>query len=232
MTEVLKHEPVSWVGVRQGGSGDAWDMTQAPLWSYRGVATGNDYLHRLETLIGIPEADTTAILVGPLTLVEELDHFALAWRLLTKERILHLPRAGLTAQLTQPVASEAEFKERCGALADIISCFQLPRGNLPREKSKSLHRLEAQLDEHLGSEAGQSKTAVSTLRRIVRVRNGQQHAAAMVDADKDWVKLGLARFGSDWTGAWERVQVVAIEALRTIRESVMRTLEQDEAARR
>jgi hypothetical protein len=148
MEDLLRHEPATWSGLISGDEGWHWDLSRARLSPYRGVATAVDYLERLQSLVGIPEQLPTEVVIGPTSLVEELDHFALAWRLLTKDRILRITRASLIGQLTQPVASQAEFKERCTALADIISNFNLPLGDLPKDRSGSLHRLDDQLDDH------------------------------------------------------------------------------------
>jgi len=229
LADLLGREPSTWNGLTSGGEGWHWDLSRVRLSPYRGVATVTEYLERLEVLVGIPEQLPIEVVVGPLSLVEELDHFALAWRLLTKDRILRIPRASLIGQLTQSVASQAEFKERCTALADIISNFHLPTGGLPKHQSGTLHRLEDQLNEHLGADSDDAREAAALLRRITRVRNGQQHSTAADGSDRDWVALGLARFGADWAGAWARIQVVAIQALRTIREATMRKVDGEDS---
>jgi hypothetical protein len=53
------------------------------------------------------------------------------------------------------------------------------------------------------------------------LRAGQQHGGAATRLAKAHADLGLARYGSDWSGAWERVRVLAVDALTAIREALV-----------
>jgi len=37
--------------------------------------------------------------------------------------------------------------------------------------------------------------------------------------------LGLIRYGNDWAGPWDRIRIVTVEALTTIRESLSTVLD-------
>jgi len=52
------------------------------------------------------------------------------------------------------------------------------------------------------------------------LRAAQQHQGADTRAIRAQAALGLARFGSDWAGAWDHLRATAIQALTTIREEI------------
>ncbi|WP_239340577.1 hypothetical protein [Frankia sp. CiP3] len=216
LASLLRREPATWSGIQNDQSDDwTWNLTRLRLSHVREVTTAEGYLTALEQIVGIPVIAATEQL-PPLALPEALDHLDLMWRVVTGQRLLRVPRATSAGLLTQPAASGGEFAARCSALADVLSSFKL--AGLP--DTGSLQRLETQLQERLGDTAGRAVDGVGTLRHLIALRAGQQHGGAANRSAKAQVSLGLVHYGSDWTGAWDRVRAVAVDALTTIREEI------------
>jgi hypothetical protein len=210
---VLRGEPATWRGVTMNNGQWEWDLTDVRLSGYAGLQSGQDYLARLEEVVGIPAAVPSPVSLPPMALPDALDHLDLAWRLATAEHLLRVPRAAMAAKLTQPAVSVEEFESRCSALADLLNALNLP-------KPATLHNMKAKLGELLGESAGRAQTAVDTLRLVVTLRAGQQHQGADTRAQQAKVALGLASYAGDWGGAWDHLRAVTVQALDTIREEI------------
>ncbi len=210
---VLRGEPATWRGVNMNGGQWGWDLTDIRLSRYVGIRDVQDYLARLEEVVGLGQVVPSAAFLGPMALPDAFDHLDLAWRLLTGEYLVRVPRAAMAAKLTQPVASIEEFESRCSALADLLNAFNLP-------KPATLHNMKTKLAELLGGEAGRAQAAVDTLRSVVALRAGQQHQGADTRAEQAKVVLGLASFAGDWPGAWNHLRAVTVQALDTVREEI------------
>jgi hypothetical protein len=210
---VLRGEPATWRGVNMNGSQWNWDLTDVRLSRYADVWNVQDYLARLEEVVGLSQVTPQAEPLGPMALPDALDHLDLAWRLAVGEHLVRVPRAAMAAKLTQPVGSVEEFESRCSALADLLNAFNQP-------KPATLHNMKVKLGEILGDEAGRAQAAVDTLRSVVALRAGQQHQGADRRAEQARVALGLAPLTGDWQGSWNRLRLVTIRALDTIREEI------------
>jgi hypothetical protein len=222
--ELLRREPATWGGLQVVSGGWHWDLSRLRLQPYRDVKTGRAYLEALEALVGASVLPNIDPVLPPLALPEAFDHLDLAWRLVTKSKLLRVPRATVPARLTQPVQSVEEFESRCSALSDLLASLDIPVGNLA-SNSGSLQRMSAELERLLGDRAATAVAAVVTLRRIAGVRAAQQHTSSAVRYDRDRVSLGLSRFGSDWSGAWRHLEAVTVESLTTIREELVSLLD-------
>jgi hypothetical protein len=222
--EVLRREPATWGGLQEAGDAWRWDLSRLRLHPYREVKTGRAYLEALEALVGAAIPPSIDPVLPPLALPEAFDHLDLAWRLVTKSKLVRVPRATVPARLTQPVQSVEEFESRCSALSDLLASFDVPVGSLP-SNSGSLQRMSAELERLLGDRASTAVAAVVTLRRVAGIRNAQQHTGSAVRYDRDRAALGLSRFGSDWSGAWSHLEVVTVESLTTIREELVSLLD-------
>lgn len=222
--EVLRREPATWSGLREVGDAWRWDLSRLRLHPYREVKTGRAYLEVLEALVGAAVPPNIDPVLPPLALPEAFDHLDLAWRLVTKSKLVRVPRATVPARLTQPVQSVEEFESRCSALSDLLASFDVPVGSLP-SNSGSLQRMSAELERLLGDRAATSVAAVVKLRRVAGIRNAQQHTGSAVRYDRDRAALGLSRFGNDWSGAWTHLEVVTVESLTTIREELVSLLD-------
>jgi hypothetical protein len=217
--EVLRGEPATWLGVNQQGDEWTWDLTNARLAPYVGVQDVQDYLVRLEELVAVTDMVVELESLPPMALPEALDHLDLAWRLAAKDHLVRVPRAVMAAKLTQPAASAEEFESRCSALADLLSSLNFS------SDGGTLQNMKARLSELLGDRAGRAIDAVDVLRWVVAVRVGQQHHGADARAQQAKVALGLGRFEGDWSGAWDHLRAVTVQALATIREEVSTLIE-------
>jgi len=224
---LLKREPATWGGVQERNESFTWDLTTTRLRPYRRVRGGLEYLEVLENLVGIPSVSVSPQPLSPLALPEAIDHLDLAWRLLTKKRLVRVPRAMLAAKLTLPVISGEEFESRLSGLADLFASLTLSAGELPSD-SKPLTRLRVELQQRLGDQAETALGAVSTLQSVAGLRNSQQHQGSAARYDSDRSALGLERFGSDWPGAWEHVRAITVEALTRLREEISGLLDGDD----
>jgi hypothetical protein len=217
--DVLRGEPATWRGVNKQGDEWSWDLTDARLAPYVGVINVQDYLAKLEEIVGVTEVAVEPESLPPMALPDALDHLDLAWRLAAKDRLVQIPRAAMAAKLTQPASSIEEFESRCSALADLLNSLNLP-GN-----RGTLQNMKTRLSELLGDEAGRARDAVDVLRWAVALRAGQQHQGADARAQEARVALGLARLEGDWLGAWDHLRTVTVRALATIREEVSTLIE-------
>jgi hypothetical protein len=210
---VLRGEPATWRGVNQNGGQWGWDLTDIRLTRYAGLQNEQDYLRRLDEVVGLPAVSPPPVILPPMALPEALDHLDLAWRLATGERLVRVPRAAMAAKLTQSAASAEEFESRCSALSDLLGSLNLPGPG-------TLQNMKARLSELLGENAGRAQAAVDILRWAVALRVGQQHRGADVGAQRAKVALGLASYDGQWDGAWDRLRAVTVQALDTIREEI------------
>jgi len=154
---------------------------------YRDV---QDYLARLEEMVGFSQVTPPIDPLGPMALPDAFDHLDLAWRLLTGD-LVRVPRAAMAAKLTQPVARVEEFESRCSALADLLNALNMP-------KPATLHNLKARLGELLGDEAGRAQAAIDTSRAVVALRAGQHTRAPIPEPRRpesasDWRPISVTR---------------------------------------
>jgi hypothetical protein len=210
---VLKGEPATWRGINHNAGQESWDLTDIRLSRYANIRDVQDYLARLEEMVGLRHFTPRVEPLGSMTLPDSFDHLDLTWRLLTGEHLVHVPRAAIAGKLTQPVASIEEFESRCSAVADLLNALNLP-------KPATLQNMKQKLSELLGDEAGRAQAAVDTLRSIVALRAGQQHQGADTRAEQARVSLGLSAYVGDWEGAWNQLRLVTVQALDTIREEI------------
>lgn len=212
---VLRGEPATWHGISQQGGEWSWDLTSARLAPYAGTRTIDDYLTRLDALVALPEQPEFPQYLPPMALPDAFDHLGLAWRIATGQHLFRVPRAAVPAKLTLPAASAEDFESRCSALCDMLNSFDFPGSG------RSLTNMKARLGELLGNEeAARARAAVDTLRMLFDLRAAQQHQGADTRAVKAQTALGLARFGSDWAGAWDHLRATVVQALTIIREEI------------
>jgi len=211
---ILRGEPATWHGIAQQSGEWTWDLTSARLEPYTEARTVDEYLTWLDALVSVPKQPDIPEYVPPLALPEAFDHLGLAWRIATKQRLFHVPRAAIPAKLTLPAASAEDFESRCSALCDMMKSFDFPAAG------GSLNNMKARLTQLLGGDADRAHAAVDTLRLVFDLRAAQQHQGADIRAVRAQTALGLAHFGSDWAGAWDHLRATVIRALTTIREEI------------
>jgi hypothetical protein len=176
---VLRGEPTTWRWVNQNGGQWAGDLTDIRLSRYVGLQNERDYLRRrLDEMVGLPAVSPLAVTLPPMALSEAFDHLDLAWRLMTCEHLVRVPRAAMAAKLIQSAASTEEFESRCSRTVRPAGVAEPPSqgGTLPEPKAK--------LGDLLGENAGRAQAAVDTLRWAAVLRVGQQHQGADVRADR------------------------------------------------
>lgn len=211
---VLRGEPATWRGVNMNGGQWSWDLTDVRISRYAGIQSVQDYLARLEEVVGMPAVAVPSAALPPMAVPDALDHLDLAWRLATNERLVRVPRAAMAAKLTQPAASVEEFESRCSALADMLSSLNLS------SQGGTLQNMKSRLGELLGDHAGRAQAAVDVLRRVVALRAGQQHQGADTRAEQAKVALGLASYPGNFGAAWDHLRAVTVQALDIIREEI------------
>lgn len=219
--DLLCGEPATWHGVYQEDDAWTWDLTEARLASFVGVVTVQDYLAKLEGLVGLPDVIREPESLPPMALPDAFDHLDLAWRLAAGNHLVQIPRAGMAAKLTQPAMSAEEFQSRCSAIADLLNSLNFP------SKGGTLQNMKMRLSEMLGDDADRAKDAVDILRWVVALRVGQQHQGADARAQHAKVALGLTRFGDDWRLAWDHLRALIVDALATIREEIATLIKSD-----
>lgn len=94
---LLAGEPATWSGHTEPGPDRSWfwDLTRVGLQRFAEVRTAEQYLERLEFLVGWPlPAPPAALPLPPLALPEALDHLDAHWRLRTGQAATHRATAG------------------------------------------------------------------------------------------------------------------------------------------
>lgn len=217
----LRREPPTWSSHTEL-PGWVWDLTHSPLRHFRGVTTVEDYLERLEDLVGARPPTAAAVPVAPLALLDALDHLDAVWTVRTGQRLLHPHRLARPALLGQPVASGGDFQAACSALDDLLK--QMQPQPVPAEKDEgSLAQLERRLAQLLPAHAAEGAVqAVKALREVNALRVGQQHSGTKPYRRQQQARreLGLADPPGDWGGDWHRVQQAVLDALRVLRDAV------------
>jgi hypothetical protein len=221
----LQREPPTWTSHTEQPNW-VWDLARAPLRPFLGVSTVEDYLERLDGLIGVRLPATDATPVPPLALVDALDHLNAEWRLRTGRRLLGPHRLARPAQLSQPVTSAAEFEAACSALDDLLKQMQ-PQPQPAQNNEGSLSQLERRLGQLMATDdAERAIEAVGVLRRLNTLRIAQQHSGSQPYLRQQAARreLGLADTPGDWSADWQRLQHALLHALRVLRETLATTV--------
>jgi hypothetical protein len=175
-----------------------------------------------------PMLDRPAIPASPLALPEALDFLDAAWRVAFDKRraLLQLRDTVTIAKLSQACATRAEFESQLSALADILKAMDIPDALLSTtqaiNRDHTLTRLLDCLQTRLeASDYQEVERAVSTIRTVNEVRVALQHSGAARELPTSLVKLGIS-YPPHWGEAWDRIRAATIEALRVVREKVLK----------
>lgn len=221
---LLAGEPATWFGHTEPAPGRSWswDLTRVGLQHFGDVQTAEQYLERLEFLVGWPlPAPPAAPPLPPLALPEALDHLDAHWRLRTGNRLLVARRLEVAATLALPVTSAAELQTAYSALADVLG--GLEPGGPPAERPGSLNQLEQRLVSVVDADdLPVARSAVSTLRQLVQLRVGLQHSGSQAFRQSQGARraLSLPPVPDDSEAEWEVARQACVAALRDLRAAV------------
>ena len=175
-----------------------------------------------------PSLDQPTIPASPLALPEALDFLDIAWRFAFGKRqgLLRIRDTISIAKITQACATRADFESQLSALADILKSIDIPdellSGTQEIDKDQTLTRLLDCLRARLeASDFEGVERAVSTIRTVNGVRVAFQHSGAARELPTSLVKLGIP-YPPRWGDAWDRIRAATIEALRVVREKVLK----------
>jgi hypothetical protein len=188
---------------------------------YKDVASIEQYVERLTTLLAPPPAIEHRIAASPLDLPTSLGYLDSAWRL-THERkhLLHLVSPEKVASLAYDAGSREEFFDRLSALCDTMKGFQVPGSST--KDGHAVVRMKGHLQDILPPEAhARVEEAVEVLSNLVAIRNGGEHGDAQDKAALSWVALGVRLPVTDWAAAWMLVRQRAIVAFDVLRDELI-----------
>lgn len=175
-----------------------------------------------------PMQEQLTIPASPLALPETLDFLDTAWRVAFGKRhaLLRLRDTTSSAKLSQACTTRADFESQLSALADILKAMDIPDALLSKTreipKDQTFTRLLDCLQTRLeGSDYPEVERAVSMLRTVNDIRVALQHSGATRELPASMAKLGIS-YPPQWGDAWDRIRASTIEALRVIREKVLK----------
>ncbi len=221
LPDIIDGEPATWHGSGNLDSG-GWKHTVSPfVRRFRAVDSVDDYLRRLRAFI-VPATPAAApVVVSPLGLAAAFDYLNVVWQLRFGVGLLTIPSAERSARLAFDAATAEEFDNRLSAMGEMFKGFD-PPGD---DHQGSLQRLRTFLRENLPTEAmARVEPALATLRSSTHVRNASQHIDAATDAAMALPSLGLTYPITDFTHAWQTVQLHVTWALDTVRQEIQATL--------
>ena len=179
-----------------------------------------------ERIVETVEAPVQPVL-SPLSLLDQIDFLATAWRLLFDERLLELETTAHVGGLALGCSNKEEFKARLSDLAALLERFRVPRQLLPADADVprgALKQVEAVLQREADDPAAEASIsqAVTTLRALVNVRHGYQHSDAEKRLPANFSTLGIPYPPTDWDRTWSQMRARAVDALAALRHEVQR----------
>lgn len=179
-----------------------------------------------ERIIEPLDAATEPVL-SPLSLPEQLDFLDAVWRVAFQQPLLRLESSAHAAGLALGCSSREELTARLSDLADVLNGLHVPRELLGSDGAGargSLTRVERALEATGLDQDGKDRvaTAMASLRSVVRIRVGLQHADAAHELHEHFNKLKIAYPSTDWGRTWHQVRARTIDALVLVRDEVRR----------
>ncbi|TDD87357.1 hypothetical protein E1293_08095 [Actinomadura darangshiensis] len=221
---LLANEPLrawSGLGTRAGGG---WQMRLLTglggIRAMRGVESIDEYVERILQLLTPAPNPTPPRPVGHMDLPQAIDYLDVVWKLKTGQRLFAGLHMANCARLAQPCASEEEFNPAMSALAEVFACV-VPIGRMSPPRTGALSALKDALPEGLAFEGkGRIKDSIDTLRKVVVIRNGQQHGDAKSKAVTAYRDLGISYPPYDPGHTWTALVIIAQGAVDAIREEI------------
>jgi len=188
---------------------------------YKDVASIEQYVERLSTLLAPPPATEYRITASPLDLPTSLGYLDSAWRLThDRKHLLRLVSPEKVASLAFDAGSREEFSDRLSALCDTMKSFQVPASST--KNAHAIVRMRAHLQDLLPPEAhARVEDALNVLSNLVAIRNGGEHGDAQDRAASSWLALGVRLPITNWTEAWMLVRQRAIAAFDVLRDELI-----------
>ncbi|MEY2590530.1 MAG: hypothetical protein QOJ67_2514 [Acidimicrobiaceae bacterium] len=194
---------------------------------------GNDCWQRLVPI----DPDERSAKLAPLALHEALDFLDLAWRLAFDRPLIGLTTTAGIASLALEPSSRSEVETRLSALGDVLHQLHVADELLPAAPDKkkvtgSLNRVETCLRSRVvDAELEMALQALRTLRHVMRVRAGLQHAGARGGMETSFAQLAIEFPPQDWRVMWNELTARCVASLVALRDVVRRlALEKDNAA--
>jgi hypothetical protein len=164
--------------------------------------------------------------LSPLSLPEQLDFLDAVWRAVFNQRLLQLESTAHVAGLALGCSSREEFTARLSDLADVLNSLHVPNDLLgsDRRVRGALTRVERALEATVLDQDGKDRAtaAIASLRSVVRIRAGLQHADVAHELHEHFDKLKVAYPSTDWGTTWQQVRARTIDALVQVRDEVRR----------
>jgi hypothetical protein len=224
LVRLFGSEPPTW-SIALNTVDDHWNTSGAVLRPFRAVKSSEAYLSVLDELMMSQNPLAPVAALPPMALPEALDHLDLAWRLVMNGPLIHTRRLSRGAVLTQPANSADEFDARCSALKDILDQMKVAQPDVKGASQwKSLSRIEYHLVRLAPTETESINRAIKALRDVAAIRDSQQHDGLVGAASEARLRLGLSRFGGNWSHDWNVVRTSTIEAVGVLREILVSTL--------
>jgi hypothetical protein len=159
-------------------------------------------------------------------LPEQLDFLDAVWRAVFNQRLLQLESTAHVAGLALGCSSREEFTARLSDLADVLNSLHVPNDLLgsDRRVRGALTRVERALEATVLDQDGKDRAtaAIASLRSVVRIRAGLQHADVAHELHEHFDKLKIAYPSTDWGTTWQQVRARTIDALVQVRDEVRR----------
>jgi hypothetical protein len=188
---------------------------------YKDVASIEQYVERLATLLAPPPAIEHRIITSPLDLPTSLGYLDSAWRLThDRKHLLHLISPEKVASLAFDAGSREEFFDRLSALCDAMKGFQVPPSST--KNAHAIVRMKGHLQDILPTDAhARIEGAIDVLSNLIAIRNGGEHGDAQDQAASSWLALGFRLPITDWAEAWMLVRRRAILAFDVLRDELI-----------
>lgn len=222
LRQLLGHEPFLYnVAAPLSPPDVGWTVrVPAVLRAYRGVATIDDYLDRVDELVAPAALPTVPPSFGALDIPYAIGYLDAVWKSRTGSYLFVNLDPASTARLTQPCADEADFNSLMSALADVLGQV-VPPGKTTPAQGGALEEVCQYLTSSLDADAADRvATAIGTLIHLRRIRVSTQHRDARHRAVAAFKEIGMPFPPASWEGAWAHVAVLAKGALDELREEI------------
>jgi hypothetical protein len=224
--QLREHEPtLGWSTRSLNPEDGSWttNVTRQIL-RFEGLRALDEYLERLESLIGEPLPAPPPILPSPLSLAAALDYLNVVWRLThNRKHLFRFTGAERTTRLAFDVQTPEEFAAHLSALTEILreADKQLDVEPSRRARGRPLAKIEIDISSLLDEDAfGRAADAIRTLEHVVSLRDAEQHPEASERAIAAHRELRIPYPINDWRAAWAVASSQAINALNALREEL------------